>query len=169
MDEAVSRVQGLVARSTRALLALASLTLAISGAMGEQTKGTDDDDDGGDNDNDNDNNDAMAMLRAVIRNFIPDAVPLLLPLLRCRLVAPQAFACVQGLARAIELDLVNLADGYGYTAASVASASGIGAGASGTGASGGTGAGTGRGMGLIRDVADALRIVATVADRPLGR
>ena len=147
MDEAVARVQGLVARSTRAMGALGALAFALPCAIGEVTRARDDDDDD-DDANDDGDADARALL-AVLRSFLPDAVPLLLPLLRCRLVAPQAFACVQGLARALEPTLVDLADGYA---------------SSGTGASGGAG----RGMGLERDWADALRIVATVAERPLG-
>lgn len=130
--------------------ALGALAAALPCTLGEQTRARDDDD--GDDDATNAvgvDGDARA-LRAVVRSLIPDALPLLLPLLRCRLVAPQAFACVQGLARTLEADLVNLADGY---------ASSAGAGASG---------GVGRGMGLERDLADALRIVATVAERPLG-
>ena len=154
----MSRVQGLVARSTRAMAALSSLTAALPCTLGEETgaraRGRTDDRDrtrtgGGDEEDEDGEGDARA-LRAVVRCFIPDAVPLLLPLLRCRLVTQQAFACVQGLARGLEADLVALADGY--------------AGGAGTGASGGSG----RGMGLERDLADALRIVATVADRPLG-
>ena len=110
----MSRVQGLVARSTRAMAALSSLTAALPCTLGEETgaraRGRTDDRDrtrtgGGDEEDEDGEGDARA-LRAVVRCFIPDAVPLLLPLLRCRLVTQQAFACVQGLARGLEADLV---------------------------------------------------------------
>ena len=127
--------------------ALGALAFALPCTIGEATRARADDDNDDDGNGDGDD-DARALL-AVLRSFLPDALPLLLPLLRCRLVAPQAFACVQGLARALEPTLVDLADGYA---------------SSGTGASGGAV----RGMGLERDWADALRIVATVAERPLG-